>query len=210
MTSTLFYFWVVSHFLSFFLNFPSTGRTFSLPTLQLFETCKRDFISSIFLYVNWSQWIISPLDISILSISNKYQRKCFLPGNIYILNRWRKDSLKQKRKDHLVLLWSYISCLRWAMMTKTGTNTFFLKCLWVTESRYVKRFIFEKQGHIWEVLDNIWEISISSSDCNSQAYSEVFSPLHFILLLTETNRGLHSQLLRQSLCFTYVFILLRD
>lgn len=123
------------------------------PPSQLLETCKRDFISSIFLYVNWSQWIISPLDISILSVSNKYQRKCFLPGNIYILNRWRKDSLKHKRKDHLVLS-SYISCLRWTMMTKTGANTSFLKCLWTTESRYVKSFIFEKQG----IFEKSWAI----------------------------------------------------
>lgn len=154
------------------------------PPSQVFETCKRNFITSIFLSVNWSQWIISPMDISILSVSNKYQRKYFLRGNIYILNRWRKDSLKQKRKDHLVLLWSYISCLRWSIMTKIGANTFFLKCLRAIESRYVKSFSFEKQRHIWEVLDNIWKISIFSSDCNSQAYSEVLSPLNFILLLT--------------------------
>lgn len=172
MASALFYFWVVIHFLNFFLNFPSTGRTFSLPTLSGLWNMQEEFY-----YIHFSLCKLKP-------VNYKYQRKYFLRGNIYILNRWRKDSLKQKRKDHLVLLWSYISCLRWSIMTKIGANTFFLKCLRATESRYVKSFIFEKQRHIWEVLDNIWKISIFSSDCNSQAYSEVLSPLNFILLLT--------------------------
>lgn len=40
----------------------------------------------------------------------------------------------------------------------------------------MKYFAFEKQRHIWEVFDNLSEISIFNSDCNSWAHSE-FYPL---------------------------------